>query len=229
MSRAPNSVLRREWKPPGRSISYWKTHTKSYVGALVLCSVASSSAASWTSRPGSSVHGILQARMLKWVPSPFSRGSSWPRDQTLCLLHWQVDSLPLEPSGKPHVGVGGTKRKWEGSPKGTTAEQALWLQKECCFSYSDISEPDPESLGEFLLETETGNITKQHMERWQLRAQWGLDEDSYLPLQTPSHHLVTLSLAPHLSLSRKILYPCNRITDLTQDQLCHFLKILSYL
>ena len=32
--------------------------------------------------PGSSVHGILQARILEWVAVPFSRGSSWPRDQT---------------------------------------------------------------------------------------------------------------------------------------------------
>ena len=31
---------------------------------------------------GSSVHGILQARMLEWVAIPFSRGSSRPRDQT---------------------------------------------------------------------------------------------------------------------------------------------------
>ena len=34
------------------------------------------------SLPGSSVHGILQARILEWVATPFSRGSSWPRDQT---------------------------------------------------------------------------------------------------------------------------------------------------
>ena len=32
--------------------------------------------------PGSSVHGILQARILEWVAIPFSRGSSQPRDQT---------------------------------------------------------------------------------------------------------------------------------------------------
>ena len=32
------------------------------------------------SLPGSSVHGILQARILEWVVIPFSRGSSWPRD-----------------------------------------------------------------------------------------------------------------------------------------------------
>ena len=34
------------------------------------------------SLPGSSVHGILQARILQWVAIPSSRGSSQPRDQT---------------------------------------------------------------------------------------------------------------------------------------------------
>ena len=34
------------------------------------------------SSPGSSVHGILQARILKWVAVPFSRGSFQPRNQT---------------------------------------------------------------------------------------------------------------------------------------------------
>ena len=34
------------------------------------------------SLPGSSVHGLLQARILEWVTIPFSRGSSWPRDRT---------------------------------------------------------------------------------------------------------------------------------------------------
>ena len=28
------------------------------------------------------VHGILQARILEWVATPFSRGSSQSRDQT---------------------------------------------------------------------------------------------------------------------------------------------------
>ena len=34
------------------------------------------------SLPGFSVHGIFQARVLKWVAISFSRGSSWPRDRT---------------------------------------------------------------------------------------------------------------------------------------------------
>jgi len=32
---------------------------------------------------GSSVNGILQARLLEWLAIPFSRGSSQPRGQTL--------------------------------------------------------------------------------------------------------------------------------------------------
>ena len=34
------------------------------------------------SLPGSSIHGILQARILEWAAIFFSRGSSQPRDRT---------------------------------------------------------------------------------------------------------------------------------------------------
>ena len=51
--------------------------------------------------PDSSVHGILQARILDWVAVPSSRGSSQLRDQihVSCLLHWWIDSLPLSNLG----------------------------------------------------------------------------------------------------------------------------------
>ena len=48
------------------------------------------------SPPDSSVHGILQARILEWVAISFSRGSFQPRAPAL-----QTDSLPSEPPGKP--------------------------------------------------------------------------------------------------------------------------------
>ena len=60
------------------------------------------------SPPGPSVYGLLQARILQWIVIPSSRGSSGPRDRTphfLCLLHWQVGSLPLAPPGKVKVKV----------------------------------------------------------------------------------------------------------------------------
>ena len=56
------------------------------------------------SLPGSSVHGILLARILEWVALPSSRACSWPRDRTYVsyiYLHWQVGSLSLVPPGKP--------------------------------------------------------------------------------------------------------------------------------
>ena len=53
------------------------------------------------SPPGFSVHGILQARILKWVAIPFCRGSSQPRYQTRSSA-LQVDSLPSEPPRKPN-------------------------------------------------------------------------------------------------------------------------------
>ena len=56
------------------------------------------------SLPGSSVHGIFQARILEWVAISFSRGTSWPRDRTRvsCIVGRY---LPSEPQGKPLVYV----------------------------------------------------------------------------------------------------------------------------
>ena len=51
-------------------------HAKSVQSCLALCDPIG------CSPPGSSVHGILQARILEWVTMPSSRGSSRPRDRT---------------------------------------------------------------------------------------------------------------------------------------------------
>ena len=49
---------------------------KSLQSCLTLCDLTDSSP------PGSSVHGISQARTLEWIAMPSPRGSSRPRDQT---------------------------------------------------------------------------------------------------------------------------------------------------
>ena len=53
--------------------------------------------------PGSSLHGIVQARIPECVATYSSRGSSQPRDYT-CISHapaLQADSLPLHYLGNP--------------------------------------------------------------------------------------------------------------------------------
>ena len=54
------------------------------------------------SSPGSSVHGISQARILEWVAISFSRGPSQPKDGPGSPA-LQADSLPCEPPGKTHT------------------------------------------------------------------------------------------------------------------------------
>ena len=45
------------------------------------------------SPPGSSIHGILQARVLECIAFFFSRGSSWPRNQT--SLSWIYSRIKI--------------------------------------------------------------------------------------------------------------------------------------
>ena len=55
------------------------------------------------SPPGSSVHGISQARILEWVafPSPEDLPNPGIEPASLTSPHWQGCSLPLEPPGEP--------------------------------------------------------------------------------------------------------------------------------
>ena len=57
------------------------------------------------SSPGSSAHGILQARMLEWVAISFSGDLSNPRIAPGSPA-LQGDSLPSEPPGKPNIESG---------------------------------------------------------------------------------------------------------------------------
>ena len=60
------------------------------------------------SPPGSSVHGISQARIPEWVAISFSGGFSWPRDGNW-VSSWQADSLLLNHLGSPLKGAPGTQ------------------------------------------------------------------------------------------------------------------------
>ena len=51
--------------------------------------------------PGSSLQGILEARMLEWVGLPL-QGIFPIQGSNLRLLPWQAHSLPLSHLGSPH-------------------------------------------------------------------------------------------------------------------------------
>ena len=63
--------------------------------------------------PGSSVHGISQARILEWMAISFSRGSSRPRDGT--HVFWQ-DYLPLSHQGSYVIRNGRERYKFKICP-----------------------------------------------------------------------------------------------------------------
>ena len=100
--------------------------------------------------PGSSVHGILQARILECVAISSSTGSSWLRDRTLVscvfcidrqiLYHWALRGAPLAlaplqnrlyfPSNKP-VSVAGLHCARATGPKFGSVTTALEILTLC--------------------------------------------------------------------------------------------------
>ena len=81
----------------------WEHLWSTVLATIYKVLVAKSCPALWDpmdySLPGSSTHGISQARILEQVAISFSRGSSQLRDQTHVSKNWQADSLPLSHQG----------------------------------------------------------------------------------------------------------------------------------
>ena len=80
------------------------------------------------SLPGSSVHEILQARILEWVAIPFSRVFS------LGSPTLQAHSLPSEPSGKPQINLNSNLFLFIINGKTHMEEQFLKKEKNLKFS-----------------------------------------------------------------------------------------------
>ena len=79
------------------------------------------------SLPGSSVHGILQARMREWVAMSSSRGSSQPRDQTHVSLMSPALAgrfFSTEPRGRPLNNLRGTQSSQLGFPNGSDGKES---------------------------------------------------------------------------------------------------------
>ena len=87
----------------GITFSFWQCRMSWIQSCPTLCDPVD------CSLPGSSIHGILQARVLEWVAISFSRGSFRPRDRTQfsliegrCLNLWATREAPLI-NNSPHL------------------------------------------------------------------------------------------------------------------------------
>ena len=103
------------------------------------------------SLPGSSVHGIFQARILDWVAIPFSRGSSWLRDWT--QVSWIAGRfLAAESSGKPCSIINHPKylKDWKSKNYIYQSPLTLIFQMWYRFCQLDILRGDMESKREIV-------------------------------------------------------------------------------
>ena len=85
-------------------------HAKSLQSCLTLCNPMD------CSLPGSSVHRILQARIMEWVATSYLQGiflTQGLNPHLLCLLHWQVGSLPTSTTWEAPSNAGQQKTSSE--------------------------------------------------------------------------------------------------------------------
>ena len=75
-------LLPKSWLAAEKMETHSKSNQVGSGGALVAKLCLTLNNPMDCSQPGSSVHGISQARILDWVAIPFSRGSSQPKNQT---------------------------------------------------------------------------------------------------------------------------------------------------
>ena len=117
-----------------------ETHRDSYKWPSLMCMLSHFSPTlcdpTRCSPPGSSVHGILQARILEWIAMPSSRGSSPPRDwihiayisciSRWVLYHWATWEAPSPLVLKCISAVIGRNRSFGWSPHPGPARRTCW-------------------------------------------------------------------------------------------------------
>ena len=148
---------------------------------------------------GSSVHGILQARILEWAAMPPPGDLPNPGIKLLHLLHWQMGSLLLVPPGKPLRPFSSLTRDWTFPPCFGRWSVSHWTAREFCFKPRIIVESEWHT---FQVEGEQ-QILDEHMLRFVLTVSefsnypgWNL-----IPEVFPSNNILHL-------LILKVIYSC---------------------
>ena len=89
------------WNSPGQNTGVGEKKVKSESEVVQSCPTLCNPVE--CSPPGSSVHGILQARILEWVAISFFRGSSRPRDWTQVSCIAGRSFYQLNHQGSPRI------------------------------------------------------------------------------------------------------------------------------
>ena len=151
------------------------------------------------SLPASSVHWILQARILEWVARPSSRGSSWPRNGT-CLLRLLNCWWILYPwaSGKLQVCVDFSKFKSFLMEVWFKLFPVLWVPL-CKFQFSSV-----QSLSHVWFVVTPWTATRQAS--LSITNSWSLLKLGSIESVMPSNHLILCRplLLPSIFLSIRV-------------------------
>ena len=99
------------------------------------------------SLPSSSLHGILQVRVLEWVAISFSKGSSRPRDRTR-VSHIAGRRLTSEPPGKPKIRIDCNKKKYSEKKSEKELLKFKDMISEICFQSTEGLEDDIEKISQ---------------------------------------------------------------------------------
>ena len=130
--------------------------------------------------PGSSVHGILQARILECVAISFSRGSSWPRAHMKC--HHKHSSVPVV-DGHTHEPQSWTQHRAtqqspaQRAPSGQGGDpDSAWVSQERfhrkCELWEGLKEFPKHKIWIRALHSEKPKHCKKKSGRGILRVQW---------------------------------------------------------
>ena len=157
----------------GRFLTSWATRealNKSSLNFLMLCLVIQSCPTLCDpmdcSLPGSSVHGVLQARILEWVAMPSSRGSSQPKDWTqVSCIKGRFFIIWATRESSSHVWM------WE------LAHKEGWVLKNWCFWTVEKTLESPLDCKEIKPVNPKGN------QSWILTG--GIDTESEAPIFWP--------------------------------------------
>ena len=149
--------------------------------------------------PGSSVHGIFQAKILEWVAISFSKGSSWLRDRNCSSYKspaMQADSLLLSHLGRPTSSSLGCKKGM--LPLLTSS--ALHHKPLCVTLFGHFHRQKPSSHH---------CLPSLSLGSWYIKGtEWNLlGRTNFLALSMPTYSLTPLSPACTLFLFFLLFFP----------------------